>query len=116
MDIGPGTWLNAQTGEGSGQTKGSLKAFCDANGGTSGSAQDFFCLGDPKVKMAMWDINNGQPGSGLQFRVKYVGVFAITRYQSMGPNGSIDGYFSSMPTTGGLTNTPSPITESVLVQ
>jgi Flp pilus assembly protein TadG len=114
MLIGPGTWLNADPGEGAGQTKNSLKAFCDANGGTSGGGGNFTCLGAPKVKMAMWDINNGGSGAGLQFRVKYVGVFAVEHFSMIGSQ--ITGYFSSMAASGGLTSSPSPITESVLVQ
>jgi len=115
MEIGPGLWLNADPGEGSGQTKTALKAFCDANGGTSGNANDFMCLGDPKVKMAMWDANNGKPGSSLQLRVKYVGAFAVMGFQSAG-SGQVIGYFSSMASPGGLTTAPSPLTKVVLVQ
>ena len=117
MQIGPGTWLNADPGEGGGQTKNALKAFCDANGGTSNDPKGFTCLGDPKVKMAMWDINNGGTGAGLQFRVKYIGVFAVASFQDLsGGTGQIQGYFSSMPTTGGLSSTPTPLAEAVLVQ
>jgi hypothetical protein len=122
MDIGPGTWLDAQTGVGGGNTKTALKDFCNANGGTTTQGQNFTCNGQPKVKLAMWDASTGAPGSNLQLRVKYVGVFAIVKFtQATGPSGSdaVSGYFSSMadPGTGGFTTTPTPLTGKVaLVQ
>ncbi len=120
MNIGPGTWLDADPGEGGGQTKGTLQSFCDANGGTSGSSKSFTCLGHPKVKLAMWDTNNGSPGANLQYRVKYVGVFAIVSF--VDGNGSkkpdqITGYFSSMAASGQFSTNPTPVTGSIaLVQ
>ena len=85
LDIGPGTILHGDPGNGGGQTKNSLKAFCDANGGTtSQGAQTFSCNGQPKVKLAMWDQTNGASGANLTVRVKYVGVFAITRFSGGG--------------------------------
>ena len=120
MDIGPGTWLNADPGEGGGQTKGALKTFCDANGGTSGTAKNFMCLGQPKIKLAMWDINNGGSGGTLQVRVKYVGVFAIVRFidgNAQNKPDQVIGYFSSMATSGQFSTNPTPITGSIaLVQ
>jgi Flp pilus assembly protein TadG len=113
--IGPGKWLSTAPGEGSGKTANSLKTFCDANGGTSGGGMNFTCLGAPKVKLALWDINNGQSGNNLQFRVKYVGVFAITSFRKGGGE-QVNGYFSSMASSGGISATPGPITEAVLVQ
>lgn len=120
MDIGPGTWLNADPGEGGGQTKGALKTFCDANGGTSGSSKSFTCLGQPKIKLAMWDINNGGSGGTLQVRVKYVGVFAIVQFvDGTGQNkpDQVLGFFSSMASSGQFSTNPTPITGSIaLVQ
>lgn len=120
MDIGPGTWLNADPGEGGGQTKGALKSYCDANGGTSGPAKGFTCLGQPKIKLAMWDINNGGSGGTLQVRVKYVGVFAIHSFvDGTGQNkpDQVLGFFSSMATSGQFSTNPTPITGSIaLVQ
>jgi len=119
MDIGPGTWLNGDTGEGGGQTKGSLFDFCAANGGTSGNKQSFTCLGQPKIKLAMWDSSNLAPGGNLQLRVKYVGVFAIVSFQdgSAKTPDQVTGYFSSMATSGQFSTNPTPITGSIaLVQ
>jgi len=120
MDIGPGTWLNADAGEGGGQTKGALKSFCDANGGTTGNAKDFTCNGQPKIKLAMWDINNGGSGGTLQLRVKYVGVFAIVHFvdgTSQTKPDQVTGYFSSMASSGSFSANPTPITGSIaLVQ
>jgi hypothetical protein len=113
--IGPGSWLPTDPGEGSGQTKASLKAFCDANGGTSGGTGNFTCTGQPRVKMAVWDINNGQSGNNLSFRVKYIAVFAIMGFTNSGGE-QIKGYFSEMASTGSITGTPSPIKSGLLVQ
>jgi hypothetical protein len=66
--------------------------------------------------MAMWDINNGGTGAGLQFRVKYIGVFAVASFKDNGTTGQIKGYFSSMAATGGISSTPTPLAEAVLVQ
>jgi Flp pilus assembly protein TadG len=121
MPIGPGTWLDAEAGVGSGQTKNALKSFCNANGGTTGGANNFTCTGQPKVKLAMWDQSNGAPGSNLQLRVKYVGVFAIVSFNAgTGGPGSADqitGYFTSMADAGagGFTTTPSPLTGKVAI-
>lgn len=119
MEIGPGTWLNGDTGEGGGQTKGSLFDFCAAHGGTSGNKQSFTCLGQPKVKLAMWDSSNVAPGGNLMLRVKYVGVFAIVSFQdgSAKAPDQVTGYFSSMATSGAFSASPTPITGSIaLVQ
>lgn len=120
MDVGPGTQLNGDPGEGGGQTKGALKSFCDANGGTSGSSKDFTCLGQPKIKLAMWDTNNGGSGANLRVHVKYVGVFAIVHFKDgNGQNkpDQITGYFSSMAASGQFSTNPTPITGSIaLVQ
>lgn len=118
MPIGPGTILNGDPGNGGGQTANALKSFCDANGGTSKQgAQDFVCLGQPKVKLAMWDQNNGASGANLTVRVKYVGVFAITGFSGGAGTTQITGYFTSMASSGGFSADPTPITGSIaLVQ
>lgn len=105
--IGPGTWLDTDPGAGSGQTGGPLKNFCNANGGTTGG-QSFTCNGSPKVKLVMWDENNGASGNNLKYRVKYVGVFAVTGFaKATGQPGTnpdqVFGYFTSMAAEGGFT-------------
>jgi Flp pilus assembly protein TadG len=117
LDIGPGTWLDADAGVGAGQTAGALKQFCDANGGTTGSGQNFRCVTPPKIKLAMWDASNGSPGNNLQLRVKYVGVFAIAGFKGGSGPDQVFGYFTSMATTGAFSATPGPTTGSIaLVQ
>lgn len=120
MDIGPGSELSGDPGEGGGQTKGALKTFCDANGGTSGGSKNFTCLGQPKVKLAVWDTNNGGSGANLQVHVKYVAVFAIVSFidgNSQNKPDQITGYFSSMASSGQFSTNPTPITGSIaLVQ
>jgi hypothetical protein len=118
MPIGPGTILNGDPGNGGGQTANALKSFCDANGGTSKTGpQDFTCLGQPKVKLAMWDQNNGLSGANLTVRVKYVGVFAIAKFSGGATTTQITGYFTSMASTGAFSANPTPVTGSIaLVQ
>jgi hypothetical protein len=118
--IGPGTWLDTDPGAGSGQTGGPLKDFCAANGGVTAQGQNFTCNDAPKVKLAMWDINNGASGAGLKYRVKYVGVFAVTGFQkATGQPGTnpdqIFGYFSTMPTDGGFVGAPGPTYKGAIV-
>lgn len=118
LPIGPGTILNGDPGNGGGQTANALKSFCDANGGTlKQSSQTFTCLGQPKVKLAMWDQNNGLSGANLTVRVKYVGVFAVVGFSGRAGTTQITGYFSSMASSGGFSADPTPITGSIaLVQ
>jgi len=117
LPIGPGTWLNGDAGVGGGQTAGALRQFCQANGGVQGGGQKYTCTGQPKIKLAMWDQSNGSPGSNLQLRVKYVGVFAIVGFKGGSGPDQIAGYFTSMASTGGFSANPTPITGSIaLVQ
>jgi Flp pilus assembly protein TadG len=114
LEIGPGTILNGDPGAGSGQTAQALQTLC----GVNGNPQNFGCPGI-KVKLAIWDQNNGASGANLTVRVKYVGVFAITQFQkgSGTADDQITGYFSTMATTGGFSATPGPTTGSIaLVQ
>jgi Flp pilus assembly protein TadG len=112
--IGPGTILNGDPGAGSGQTAQAIQALC----GVNGNPQTFNCPG-VKVKLAIWDQNNGATGSNLTVRVKYVGVFGINKFTA-GSGGAADqilGYFSTMATTGSFSTTPGPTTGSIaLVQ
>lgn len=120
MYIGPGTWLDALPGAGSGQTTNSVQTLC----GATGNPQNFTCNVD--VKLAVWDIcrlNGGGAcvnGANLQFRVKFVGVFHLTGYnKGNGPNpvAQVTGYFTAMADDGGFTSTPSPLYGSIaLVQ
>jgi hypothetical protein len=116
--VGPGTILHGDPGAGGGQTKGALKSFCDKNGGTtSQGSQTFSCDGQPKIKLVIWDQNNDGSGAGLTVRVKYVGVFAITKFTGGGSSTQITGFFSSMTASGSFSATPSPVTGSIaLVQ
>jgi len=118
LPIGPGTILNGDPGNGGGQTANALKSFCDANGGTTKTgAQDFTCVGQPKVKLAVWDQNNGLSGANLTVRVKYVAVFAIASFSGGAGMTQINGYFTSMSSSGGFSANPTPITGAIsLVQ
>lgn len=115
MEIGPGTILHGDPGAGSGQTAQALQTLC----GVNGNPQTFTCPASPKVKLAIWDQNNGLTGANLTVRVKYVGVFAITRFTAGSGNAAdqITGYFTSMATSGSFSATPGPTTGSIaLVQ
>lgn len=119
--LGPGDWLNTDPGGGSGQTANAVKKFCDDNGGTQvlPGPQHFACIAQPKVKLIMWDINNGASGANLTYRVKYIGVFAVTGFNggqgSTGTGYQITGYFTSMASDGSFSSTPSPLTGPVAI-
>jgi Flp pilus assembly protein TadG len=119
MYLGPGVWVNADPGAGPGQTNNALRDFCDANGGTTGNNQRWVCTGTPDVKLLIWDINNGQSGGNLQYRVKYIGAFEIRQFdRGNGPNAvdQINGAFSRMYTTGGFIGGAAPMQKGALVQ
>lgn len=115
LEVGPGTILQGDPGAGSGQTAQAIQTLC----GVNGNPNAFNCP-NVKVKLAIWDQNNGATGANLRVRVKYVGVFGITRFsKGTGPGGvdQITGFFSTMATSGGFTGTPGPTTGSIgLVQ
>jgi hypothetical protein len=116
LPIGPGTILNGDPGAGAGQSANSVKQLCGVNGnGNNG----FDC--NVSVKLAIWDQNNGLSGANLTVRVKYVGVFTVTRFDpGTGPGNppdQIKGYFTSMASSGSFSATPGPVTGSIaLVQ
>jgi len=117
LDIGPGSTIEGDPGAGAGQTANALRSFCQNNGGISGGGQNFTCLGQPKIKLVMWDQSNGAPGNNLTLRVKYVGVFAIAGFKGGSGPDQITGFFTSMATSGGFSSNPSPVTGSIaLVQ
>jgi hypothetical protein len=68
----------------------------------------------------MWDAYNGLPGSNLQVRVKYIGVFAITGFDKGTGSGNkpdqVTGYFTSMASSGGFSTEPTPLRKEVIVQ
>jgi Flp pilus assembly protein TadG len=111
MEIGPGTILNGDPGAGSGQTAQALQNLC----GINGNPKNFTCPAGTKVKLAIWDQNNGATGSNLTVRVKYVGVFDVTNF--VGGSGKtsdqIIGYFNTMATDGSFSATPGPTTGSI---
>lgn len=115
MEIGPGTILNGDPGAGSGQTAAALQNLC----GVKGNPKNFTCPAGTKVKLAIWDQNNGASGANLTVRVKYVGVFVITRFASGSGTAAdqIIGYFSTMASNGAFSTNPGPTTGSIaLVQ
>jgi len=107
LEIGPGTILHGDPGAGSGQTAQALQTLC----GVNGNPQNFACPGI-KVKLAIWDQNNGASGANLTVRVKYVGVFGITQFRKGSGTAAdqITGYFSTMATSGAFSSTPGPTT------
>ena len=75
---------------------------------------------DVKVKLAIWDQNNGASGANLTVRVKYVGVFTVTSStleRDPATHRSIEGFFNTMASSGAFSPNPGPVTGSIaLVQ
>lgn len=112
MPITPGvTWLNANAGQGAGQSTQSVQDLC----GVKGNPATFSC--NVPVKLAIWDRTNGLTGANLQFHVAYVGAFVVTGYSKEKVTGQgvvtkdaqITGYFTSMVTDGAISATPTPM-------
>jgi Flp pilus assembly protein TadG len=114
LPIGPGTILNGDPGAGSGQSANAVKQLC---GVTGNGNNPFNC--NVQVKLAIWDQNNGLSGANLTVRVKYVGVFTVTRFVpgSGTTADQIIGYFNTMASSGAFSANPGPVTGSIaLVQ
>jgi hypothetical protein len=101
--IAPGDWIDGDPGAGQGQTENPLEEFCNNNGGTTKITRGFTCNDNPRVKLVMWDqaVANG---TNARYRVKYVGVFAITQFQKQ-PSGppQVSGFFTAMSSDGAFT-------------
>jgi len=116
LPIGPGTILNGDPGAGSGQSANAVKQLCGVTGNGNNA---FNCTNLPQVKLAIWDQNNGLSGANLTVRVKYVGVFTVTRFVPGSGTAAdqIIGYFNSMASSGAFSANPGPVTGSIaLVQ
>lgn len=116
--VGPGTWLESVPSAGVGATAKALKEYCDSHGGTSGNQNKFTCTKNPRVKLAMWDQHNGLNGDNLKYRVKIVGVFAITAFTKGNGQDTPDqvkGFFVDTPSTGTFTGAPGMTTKPAIV-
>lgn len=117
LAIGIGATVAIDPFQASGRTKVPLDEFCSARGGIIGTPDNFTCSGAPRLKVVLWDTNNGKIGTGLlAYHVKYVGGFAVTGFHTTGLKTTVTGYFTIMPTLGAVGSTPSPLVEGILVQ
>jgi hypothetical protein len=74
-------------------------------------------LDDRSIKVAMWATENDAVCTPKCFQVKMLGVFVVTGFQkSASGDDGIIGYFSSIPSNGSMSMTPSPIRKIGLVK
>ena len=115
--IGPGDWVQGRTGNADGPTQSGFELLCGASITGTGTFPCTAPLEQREIKIAMWATEDDAVCTPRCFQVKMVGVFVVTAY-SKTPSGDdgIDGYFSSIPTSGSFTDFPTPITKIGLVK
>lgn len=118
--IGPGDWLQGKTGNADGPTASGFQELCGVSVQGPGTYQ---CTNpsspdDVKIKIAMWATENDAVCTPRCFQVRLIGVFVVTGYtkSATGTDDGIAGYFSSIPSSGTLSMTPSPIQKIGLVK
>jgi hypothetical protein len=118
--VGPGDWLESEQGNMTGPTRKGVQDLCDLYGGgyTGNGNKDFLCNTPVKIKTTMFDVTDTQCGCGVSisprgFRVKYIGEFTVLGHDK---TDGVIGYFNTMPTTGVIVNTPTPLIKPLLVQ
>lgn len=112
--VGPGDWMQGKTGDANGPTEVGFEELC----GQSITGNGFYgCTAGDSIKIAMWANEDDGVCTPRCFEVKYIGVFVVTGYtKSPGTNpDGVWGYFTSMPSSGALTNIPTPIQKIGLV-
>ena len=67
------------------------------------------------IKMAIWDYTTSAWYGKDAVHVKYLGAFVVTKYIGNGKNDYVQGYFSSLITSGTVTNTPGPLQQNGLL-
>ena len=116
--IGPGDWLQGKSGNAAGPTESGFEELCNVSMSGTGT---FGCTGASldkrSIKVAMWSTENDAVCTPNCFQVKMVGVFVVTGFtKSSGGDDGIIGYFSSIPSNGSMSMTPSPIQKIGLVK
>ena len=115
--IGPGDWLEQNSGNMVGPSKQGVADLCSING----NPQNFTCNPAQPVKIAIYSTyagtatangvtKNCSPGC---YQVKYIGAFAVTGWDK---DLQVLGYFSSLVTSGSFTTTAGPNRKIALVQ
>lgn len=115
--IGPNDWLQGRTGNADGPTQAGFDELCGGNIQGTGTFPCNAPLEKREIKIALWANENDGVCTPRCFLVKMIGVFVVTGYTktAQGTDG-IDGYFSSIPTSGSFTQFPTPITKIGLVK
>src|SRR5438552_427285 len=119
--VGPGDWLLGKQGNATGPAEAGFETLCGI--GNMGGNGEWVCpvpIEARTIKIAMWSVEGQPPGGGCNprcYRVKYTGVFVVTKYTKDPHAGDgLWGYFSSMSTTGSFTETPGPLKTIALVR
>lgn len=121
QNVGTGDWLQAENGNMAGPTGDGVATICQANGGTVPAGtkgnKDFTCNTPVLIKIAIWSDFGDPPGAsgcgGKCFKVRYLGVFAVTGFKK---DEGVYGYFSALASTGTFSPLPSPVKKIGLVQ
>jgi hypothetical protein len=113
--IGPGDWLQGKTGDADGPTRSGYGELCGINVGGNGS---FPCPTQDSIKIAVWGTEDDTKCTPRCFQVKFVGIFVVVDFvKTSGASAyeGVVGYFAAMPSSGALTNVPTPIKKIQLV-
>lgn len=113
--IGPGDWLQGKTGDADGPTRSGYGELCGINVGGNGA---FPCPTQDSIKIAVWGTEDDGVCTPRCFQVAFVGIFVVVDFlKTSGANAfeGVVGYFAAMPSSGALTNIPTPIQKIGLV-
>ena len=113
--IGPGDWLQGKTGDADGPTRSGYGELCGISVGGNGA---FPCPTQDSIKIAVWGTEDDGVCTPRCFQVAFVGIFVVVDFlKTSGANAfeGVVGYFAAMPSSGALTNIPTPIQKIGLV-
>lgn len=114
-EIGPGDWLEGKTGDADGPTRSGYGQLCGINGVGNGASP---CPTQDSIKIAVWDTEDDAVCTPRCFHVSFIGIFIVVDFlktSGANPFEGVVGYFAAMPSSGALTNIPTPIQKIGLV-
>jgi hypothetical protein len=112
--ISQGDWLAPENGNMQGPTQFGITG----QGNLAGLCGSITCSPAVQVTVALWNQSGNAPDvsgcGGKCFKVKYLGVFYVTGYNTV--TNAVTGYFSTMSASGAFSPTPGPIQTIALVK